>query len=253
DSCNIIAIIVDFGGAGERAATVNDNGDNITTVYDDGLVQHVLKGPVYHTTDRGYETNLNPDDAVHIVSGLMPGTDGDVGDVLRIGFEDLPNLGDADYEDVLFDLNIISQTFGQEGETGNDILIGGAGDDILYGEGGDDILIGGAGSDDLYGGMGRDTFVLDQSDGSVDHIYDFNAAEDFLNIADILHGYDSATDNINDFVHLISNGDTTTLEINADGDVGGAFTAEAVIYGDLGGLGVDDLLASGALVADTAI
>lgn len=243
-----IKFYYDFGGVNERIATVDDNGDFITTVYDDGFTQHVLKGPTYHTTDRGADSDLNPDGEVHIVSGLMPGSDGEVGDIFRIGFEDLPNLGDADYEDVLFDLNIVPQTIGNEGEIGNDILYGGAGDDILYGEGGDDILIGGQGADHLYGGAGRDVFVLDQIDGNLDQVHDFNVQEDWLNIADILEGYDGNVNNINDFVHLIAQGNDTVLEVNADGDQGGVFEQIALINGDLGGQSVDDLLGSGVLI-----
>jgi subtilisin-like proprotein convertase family protein len=249
-----IRFIYDFGGENEREATIHDNGNNITTVYDDGVVQHVLKGPVYHTTDRGSDADLNPDNEVHIVSGLMPGTDGEVGDVLRIGFEDLPNLGDADYEDVLFDLNIVAQTIGNDGEIGNDILIGGAGDDILYGEGGDDILIFGEGMDTLYGGAGEDVFMFDFLDNETDIIQDFDIAEDKLNIADILEGYDSSTDDLNDFIQLISVSENETrLAVNADGDTGGDFEAGALIVGNLGGQSVNDLVDAGILISDTTL
>ena len=247
-----IKFIYDFGGENERDATIYDNGQNITTVYDDGVTQRILNGPVYHTTDRDGDTSLNSDGQAHIVSGLMPGTDGETGDILRIGFEDLQNLGDADYEDVLFDLNIISQTIGNEGEIGNDILMGGAGDDILYGEGGNDILIGGEGADHLHGGTGSDMFVFDSMDGGIDTVHDFDVGEDYLNIADILQGYDSATDDINNFVQLINDGDNTTLAVNSDGDIGGEFTVVALIYGDVGGQGAEDLLANGVLLTDVS-
>jgi len=64
------------------------------------------------------------------------------------------------------------------GDAGNDKLEGGAGADLIRGGDGDDWLHGGAGIDKLYGDAGADTFVYDVSDlGSVDYIYDFNAAD----------------------------------------------------------------------------
>lgn len=168
-------------------------------------------------------------------------------DTLRIGFEDLYNMGDADYEDVLFDLNINPVHVGDIGG-GNDFLDGGAGNDILYGEGGDDILVIGNGYDQAYGGAGADTFAITMIDAFVDKIHDFNKGEgDVINIADVLDSYDPLSDDIADFVRLVQNGSDTELQISAHGD--GSFVAAALIVG-----GTDDtvaaLIANGALVAD---
>lgn len=183
-----------------------------------------------------YINNIN----AYIPGGLDTNT-------LRIGFEDLKNTGDADYEDVLFDLDI-NPVATQDTQGGNDFLDGGAGNDILYGEGGDDILIIGDGFDQAYGGAGADVFALTMIDGSVDKIHDFNAAEgDSINITDVLESYDPLADDIADFVRLVQSGADTTLEISANGD--GNFVAAALIVG-----GTDDVIATlisnGALVAD---
>ncbi|SFU83271.1 Ca2+-binding protein, RTX toxin-related [Aliiroseovarius crassostreae] len=68
---------------------------------------------------------------------------------------------------------------------GNDRLSGRAGSDTLVGGAGNDTLIGGEGNDALVGGDGADTFIIGGSNeaGTLDTIYDFNAAEDTLDIS----------------------------------------------------------------------
>jgi Ca2+-binding RTX toxin-like protein len=76
------------------------------------------------------------------------------------------------------------------GGNGNDTLSGGAGNDDLRGEAGNDALNGGTGNDSLNGGAGADvmtggagadhydyTALTDSSGSNVDHITDFNPAE----------------------------------------------------------------------------
>lgn len=188
----------------------------------------------------GVETFYINNILAHIPGGLDTNT-------LRIGFEDLINLGDADYEDVLFDLDINPITT-HDTQGGNDFLDGGAGNDILYGEGGDDILVIGDGFDQAYGGVGADVFALTMIDSHVDKIHDFDASEgDSINVTDVLESYDPLADDIADFVRLVQSGGNTELQISANGD--GNFVAAALIVG-----GTDDtvatLIANGALVAD---
>ncbi len=166
---------------------------------------------------------------------------------LRIGFEDLYNIGDADYEDVLFDLDINPVTV-HDTEGGNDILDGGAGNDILYGEGGNDILIIGNGADQAYGGEGFDVFAVTMVDGLVDIIHDFNLDEDVLNVTDVLESFDPLSDVIADFVRFVQNGADTQLQINADGQGNDFITAVLIKNG--AALDLDTLLLNGALVAD---
>lgn len=166
---------------------------------------------------------------------------------LRIGFEDLLNTGDADYEDVLFDLDINPHVTGDV-EGGNDILDGGAGNDILYGEGGDDILVIGDGRDQAYGGEGADIFALTMVDALVDKIHDFDASEgDVINISDVLESYDALSDDIADFVRLVQSGSDMELQISADGS--GNFVAAALIVGGTDA-DVATMIANGSMVAN---
>lgn len=243
-----IRFVYDYGGANERDATVYDNGDDITVVYDDGVLEKVLKGATYHTTNRDGSSDLNPDGETHVVSGLADVNDDDV---LRIGFEDLPNLGDADFEDVLFDVNIVAQSI-DIGEDGDDFLDGGAGDDTLYGGAGDDVLIFGDGEDGLTGGSGADVFALTLIDAFIDTLSDFDASEgDVINITDVLIGYDALTDAITDFVSFADNNGNTEVLINADG-VGDDHQVVFVVEGGVGAT-VDDMFNSGALIADQSV
>lgn len=163
------------------------------------------------------------------VKAFIPG--GEDTDSIRIGFEDLYNIGDGDYEDVLFDLNINEVNIGDI-HGGNDILDGGAGNDILYGEGGDDILYIGLGADHAYGGLGVDVFAINHIDDLVDTIHDFSAAQgDRINIFDVLEGYDPLSRDINDFIQLVQNGNDTEIRINADGDHDGVFELAALVLG----------------------
>ncbi|HEX2639344.1 MAG TPA: calcium-binding protein, partial [Pyrinomonadaceae bacterium] len=218
----------DYGLGTQRDAKVTDDGAHVSIVYSDGVTTRLLNGPEYHTTDRGGSTLVNNDHAEHVVSGLVS-----VGqhDVLRIGFEDLPNLGDADYEDVFFDLNIKEVVIAGDTEDGNDTLIGGGGNDTLYGQDGNDILVVGEGTDDIYGGRGNDQIIFNFLDGNVDtiHEFDMGAGHDVLNITDLLTGYDPMTDLLSDFVQIEALNGDTHVRINADGDHGGAFTAIAVM------------------------
>ena len=74
------------------------------------------------------QAERNPDNQAEHVKALADGT---------MGWEDLWNGGDRDFNDVILDV----ATYG-EGPAGNDLLIGGPGDDILCGGAGSDILCG---------------------------------------------------------------------------------------------------------------
>ena len=244
-----ISFIYDYGGAGERTATINDDGNLVTIVYNDGLTEVALNGPHYHThKERGGDTSINWDGQTHMVSGLV-----DIGlqDVLRIGFEDLPNLGDADYEDVFFDFNINEEIITPASENGDDILDGGAGNDVLYGQNGDDILIMGRGQDDAYGGGDDDIFLYDFGGGGmptdtlVDTIHDFGVGNDILDISDILQGYNPVDDDIADFVEVTSLNGDTHVNVNIDG-VNNDFIQVVILTGV--DTTLNDMLNNGELV-----
>jgi len=135
------------------------------------------------------------------------------------------------------------------GGDGNDIFYGGDDSDTVWGGNGDDIIIGGNGRDYLNGEAGADTFYLDLDE--VDRIRDFDQAEgDRINIADLLDGFDSGTDDVNDFVDIVIRSSTRTdIRVDEDGQ-GGNFQYVGIIYGDLTGETVDSLVASGALITE---
>ena len=246
-----VQLIYDFGGAGERLANINDDGDMISTVYNDGTTIEVLSGPVYHTTPRGGDNSINPDDQTHVVSGQA--IDGNE-EVLRVGFEDLPNLGDADFEDVLFDLDI-NEIRIDASETGSDILIGGAGNDILYGEGGDDILVVGQDFDQIHGGTGSDQIVFLTFDTIADQIHGFDIGVDgdTLNITDIIIGFDPLTNALTDFIQLTDGGLDVNIQIDRDGaGTDHDFVTIAVFDGGLDAT-LGDLIDNGQIVADNSV
>ncbi len=240
-----VSIIYDYGGANERLGTVYDDGNMLSTVYNDGVTEVVLNGHTYHTTARGGDASINHDGQTHVVSGLANNGDGES---LRIGFEDLPNLGDADFEDVLFDFNI-NEIRVDASEPGNDTLDGGSGDDYLYGEAGNDMLIIGDGLDTVSGGSGADTFKFTVADSLIDVLTDFNASEDILDLESILSFDDTLGHVITDFVTLTQNGNDTEIRIDNDGLANGSsFAALAIIQGGMSET-VTDLFNNGNLIA----
>ena len=135
------------------------------------------------------------------------------------------------------------------GDAGSDTLNGDAGTDTLYGGDDNDILIGGTGTDFLYGQGGADTFKLDLN--SIDRLSDFDASEgDTIDIADLLIGYDSATDDINDFVTLVyRNAGRIDIRVNDDG-LGNDLPYVGIVFSDLTGETVDTLVANGSLIVE---
>ena len=101
------------------------------------------------------------------------------------------------------------------GESDDDILMGGIGadqlngdhgDDVLNGENGRDRLRGGAGNDVLTGGNGADTFEF-VSHGGHDTVTDYTVGTDFLNFDDALWDGTALTNSeIMDFA-TVQNGD----------------------------------------------
>ncbi|WP_417529127.1 retention module-containing protein [Marinomonas shanghaiensis] len=82
------------------------------------------------------------------------------------------------------------------GTAGDDYIVGTVGEDTLLGNIGNDVLFGGddESSDILTGGAGNDIFILnDTADVSnIDVITDFNAADDALDLTDLLIGIDGS-------------------------------------------------------------
>ncbi len=74
-------------------------------------------------------------------------------------WEDLRNLGDRDFNDIMFQLTLSCGL----GVPGGDLLMGGDGNDTIFGNEEQDTLLGGAGDDDLRGNAGNDS--LDGGEG----------------------------------------------------------------------------------------
>ncbi len=75
-------------------------------------------------------------------------------------------------------------------------------------------------------------------------------AIDVLNLTDILEGFDPLSSVISDFIQLNDTASGTEILVNADGDVGGAFAAIAIVESGLENTGLADLLTAGSLVVD---
>jgi Ca2+-binding RTX toxin-like protein len=245
----MLAFYYNYGQGDERVANIGDTASHVSLVWTDGVTERVLSGNTYHTTPRTGDNHINADNAQHVISGVLDQNDPTT---LRVGFEDLTNLGDADYNDVTMDITIDDRTIAVPTIDDDDYLVGGNGNDTIYGGVGNDIIVGGAGADHLYGEEGNDIFVLDTLDGFTDTIHDFSMSgdHDAINIYDVLQGYDPMSSAIEDFVRLTTSGGNTLMEINADGDANGSFVSAALIVGGVGGASVADLLAGGYLVAD---
>jgi Ca2+-binding RTX toxin-like protein len=140
------------------------------------------------------------------------------------------------------------------GGDGNDTLFGNGGVDSLDGGDGNDVLYGQAGADTLTGGLGSDTFSFQAASAfsGTDKITDFSTAQgDKLDIADVLtgFGFNGATMQLADWVHLTVSGGNTTVSVDRDGtSTGFGFTNIATLTGVTGLADVDTMVANGALV-----
>lgn len=153
---------------------------------------------IYHSiADSSDNYTPNPDNYPHVVGKLNSVTG-----TIMLGFEDLRNGGDNDYDDVVFRLDIgttnatalipVSQPAQPSSE--DDIISGGTGDDEAYGMAGDDIISGGDGADSLWGNSGEDILYGDAGadtlrggkgndiihDGSGDDIVRGDSGDDLL-------------------------------------------------------------------------
>src|SRR6056297_3076171 len=165
---------------------VNDDiGDTLTYSAAPGAVVGIgIISPEGEFLSSGYGPNigLNPDGEVHTeFLGTQP--DGSA----SFGFEDTFGLGDADFNDVVVNVdldgsgaildNAHAALSGAPGETaadGDDTLGGGSGNDTLLGQGGDDSITGGDGADTIFGGSGSDTAEGGAGDDFIDtgaHLY----------------------------------------------------------------------------------
>ncbi|MCH9808674.1 MAG: DUF4114 domain-containing protein [Alphaproteobacteria bacterium] len=151
---------------------VNGGGEvKLVHVSEEG-VETVVKSQygdsVFHSHG-GAEGGLNGDNFKHVKAEV----DVETGTV-RIGFEDLKNGGDKDFDDSVFTLDIgqtnaallPKEALKAASSSDDDLIQGGLGNDKLFGMGGDDTVSGGEGDDQIWGNSGNDT--LDGQAGNDD-------------------------------------------------------------------------------------
>jgi len=194
-------VVPDAYNSKDMAKLLADNAGSFKFVDAKGNPGTVDGGPVtlVHVSEKGAETNiksaygtdvfhstlgasgkLNSDGIVHVVGNVdvVTGT-------VKIGFEDLKNGGDKDFDDSVFtftigqnnaallarpgdgvatstDADVMSGGVGADtmfGMADDDRMEGGDGDDRMWGNSGNDRLDGGAGNDELRGGSGNDALA----------------------------------------------------------------------------------------------
>ncbi len=228
-------ILVDFGGLLVDQATVG-----LRSLFLEGVADGVETADWVALRD-GDVVASGSVDAIDPIHGSQ--TDGKVefDIIVAGGFDSILFFAEERGSD--YHIEFIEGTYTTEEFTLNDVLDGGNGDDIL---------IGGTGLDIMTGGAGADQFVFQQIDGSTDEITDFDLGEgDALNITDVLEGFD-AGDDLNDFIQLVTNGDDTEVQINADG-AGDDFETVAILKDTNVGLSINDLVSGGNLITDQSI
>lgn len=172
-------------------ATLDDTAPKLYHIADDGT-KTALDGDTYHSAGFGGNTKLNPDGEVHIKGFSDNGSDS-----WTFGFEDKKNLGDEDYDDTLFTVDMgdtgatfLNPDFDATGHVDDpdttDLLVGGSGDDEIHtgegagygfgGEGDDSIYAGGG--DTVDGGENTDTLFVKNPDKIVDQDVKQNGSDD---------------------------------------------------------------------------
>src|SRR5918994_1637392 len=223
------SIAVQFDNSGDDALT-GDGGDNVIDggpgndqIYGQDGNDHLIGGSGNDTLVGGDGDDvLDGDDGDDVLNG---GADSDqlsggAGHDRLFGYHRNDWLSGGDGNDTLF------------GGVDHDHLDGGAHDDRLSGDAGDDVLKGGLGNDTLSGGAGADRFVFDGVGEGVDVITDF-ATGDVLAIGDALTRFSAGQEA--EFVRLVDNGTSTTVQVDPDGAANGsAFTSIAVLNGVTG-------------------
>jgi Ca2+-binding RTX toxin-like protein len=211
-----------FVNADGSQASLGSTTPQLVYVNADGSTQPVV-GDTFHTAGFGPNLALNTDGNLH-TAGISDNGDGTV----TLGFEDVPGLGDADFDDTIFTFDVdgtgtrfvnahydlVDDGTGGGGggdPKGPDVLIGGGGDDTLVGSDGDDTLTGGDGRDSVEGGDGND--VIDTS-GSARPLPDRGYPG--------LFPADSDPENDRDFVNGGAGNDTITTGDDRDTIYGGA-------------------------------
>jgi hypothetical protein len=214
------------------------SGASLKVVYADGT--EALIDPVYSPNLGGDSypldvTLLNTGIGSEFVDGIYLITD----QTLAVGYQPTILVGVSETDG--------GTAFTIVGGSNNDTFTGTDGNDILVGNDGDDLLIGGFGNDTLTGGVGSDEFLwiadgYDAAKPQVDTITDFElgVGGDVLNLADLLPGGFSPTDDVslNQYLSFDDDGaGKTVVKVDADGT--GSYSLDIhldnIAYSDFGG------------------
>ncbi|HEY1100207.1 MAG TPA: putative Ig domain-containing protein, partial [Myxococcota bacterium] len=160
-SFNLTTGSLEFRNSDGSPATTSSTAPQLYYVSSTGVAT-AISGATYHAAagSEGASLCLNADGKDHVTE--VVNSNGST----TLKFEDLNNLGDADFNDLVITVNADVSTAGSLNY--NDNIKGGDGDDKIYGQFGNDNIEGGAGQDEIYGGEGNDSIDGDAGD---DRIY----------------------------------------------------------------------------------
>ena len=159
-----LQFVFDQGGTDERPATIHDDPSDVSLVYSDGETTAVVDGNIYHDTP-----DLNPSDLDHVQESDIDGGG------QRLGFEDLPNLGDQDYNDVTIDVSVTKETVPVSDTDDSQEDDNGSGDDVVADDGNNGHGNDADGVDDSNPGQGH---AHDSDDGNNGHGNDADGVDD---------------------------------------------------------------------------
>ncbi len=224
-------------------ANINGTGNSLVNVITGNSGDNTLDGGTGADSligGAGNDTYVVDSTSEVLTEGTSAGTDTVMSSVtwtLATNFENLTLTGSA----------AINGT----GNTANNIMIGNSGANTLSASSGNDTLDGGDGLDTLTGGTGTDIFLFHSATAfhNIDVVTDFTTAQtDKINIADLLTGFHSGTDNIADFVSFVTSGSNTLLKVDMDGTGGTYSMTQIATLNGITGLSAATLLANGELI-----
>ena len=156
-SLNLTTGRLEFRNSDGSLATTSSTAPQLYYVSSTGAAT-AISGSTWHAVagSEGAPLTLNSDGKDHVTE--VANSNGST----TLKFEDLNNLGDADFNDLVITVNADVTTSGNLNY--NDTISGGDGDDKIYGQFGNDNISGGNGQDQIYGGEGNDSIDGDAGD-----------------------------------------------------------------------------------------
>ncbi|MGI2214690.1 beta strand repeat-containing protein, partial [Shewanella oncorhynchi] len=209
-----------YTNSSTQVVSGGDGNDHIETGKGDDVIYAGKTGTANYGTDDQLELSINTLLTHHIMTGNITGNDRMVDNDGLL----LANDTSSQRADVVNGGSGNDKIYGQSGSdilyghTGDDYIDGGSHNDALRGGDGNDTLIGGLGDDVLRGDSGADTFVwrYADADNGTDHIVDFNANEDKLDLSDLLQGETANT--LDEYLSFRLDNGSTVIDIDANKD-----------------------------------